>query len=141
MALPADGAEQALYLSLYIEGYRQGMNKPLLLLPESGGAWIKACYDAQNDAMLTDEASLQKARSKFMQAYEGNMMVRGEGEDVWYQRLWRTLEPEYFELSRKRRSATCYRCLNLISPERCIKIAQMGCSFMMHFLSRTDVPK
>ncbi len=50
----------------------------------------------QNDAMLTDEASLQKARSKFMQAYEGNMMVRGEGEDVWYQRLWRTLEPECY---------------------------------------------
>ena len=95
---PPMEAEQALgYLSLYIEGYRQGMNKPLLLLPESGGAWIKACYDAQNDAMLTDEASLQKARSKFMQAYEGNMMVRGEGEDVWYQRLWRALEPEYFE--------------------------------------------
>ncbi|MBR7404533.1 hypothetical protein G3W30_28420, partial [Klebsiella pneumoniae] len=64
---PPMEAEQALgYLSLYIEGYRQGMNKPLLLLPESGGAWIKACYDAQNDAMLTDEASLQKARSKFM---------------------------------------------------------------------------
>lgn len=58
------------------------------------GAWIKACYDAQNDAMLTDEASLQKARSKFLQAYEGNMMVRGEGDDVWYQRLWRTLEPQ-----------------------------------------------
>jgi exodeoxyribonuclease V gamma subunit len=95
---PPMESEQALrYLSLYIEGYRQGMNKPLLLLPESGGAWIKACYDAQNDAMLTDEASLQKALSKFMQAYEGNMMVRGEGEDVWYQRLWRTLEPEYFE--------------------------------------------
>ncbi|MEP8587341.1 exodeoxyribonuclease V subunit gamma [Enterobacter asburiae] len=95
---PPMESEQALrYLSLYIEGYRQGMNKPLLVLPESGGAWIKACYDAQNDAMLTDEASLQKARSKFMQAYEGNMMVRGEGEDVWYQRLWRTLEPEYFE--------------------------------------------
>lgn len=91
--------EQALtYLSLYIEGYRQGMNKPLLLLPESGGAWIKACYDAQNDAMLTDEASLQKARSKFLQAYEGNMMVRGEGDDVWYQRLWRTLEPDYFDI-------------------------------------------
>ncbi|MGC4127615.1 MAG: exodeoxyribonuclease V subunit gamma, partial [Enterobacter sp.] len=95
---PPMDPEQALhYLSLYIEGYRQGMNKPLLLLPESGGAWIKACYDAQNDAMLTDDASLQKARSKFVQAWEGNMMVRGEGDDVWYQRLWRTLEPEYFE--------------------------------------------
>lgn len=54
------------------------MTKPLLLLPESGGAWIKACYDAQNDAMLTDDISLQKARSKFIQAYEGNMIVRGE---------------------------------------------------------------
>ncbi|ANG93990.1 exodeoxyribonuclease V subunit gamma [Lelliottia amnigena] len=95
---PAIDADRALaYLSQYIEGYRQGMTTPLLLLPESGGAWIKACYDAQNDAMLTDEASLLKARSKFLQAYEGNMMVRGEGEDVWYQRLWRTLEPEYFD--------------------------------------------
>lgn len=94
---PPMEADRALAcLSLYIDGYRRGMDKPLLLLPESGGAWIKACYDAQNDAMLTDEASLQKARSKFVQAYEGNMMVRGEGEDVWYQRLWRTLEPEYF---------------------------------------------
>ena len=25
------------------------------------------------------------------------MMVRGEGDDVPYQRLWRALEPEYFE--------------------------------------------
>ncbi|MEA9397198.1 exodeoxyribonuclease V subunit gamma [Lelliottia amnigena] len=95
---PPMSSEQALaYLTLYVEGYRQGMNKPLLLLPESGGAWIKTCYDAQNDAMLMDEATLQKARSKFIQAYEGNMMVRGEGDDVWYQRLWRTLEPEYFD--------------------------------------------
>ena len=47
--------------------------------------------------MLTDDATLQKARSKFLQAYEGNMMVRGEGDDVWYQRLWRTLAPEHFD--------------------------------------------
>ena len=78
-----------------IEGYREGMAKPLLLLPESGGAWIKACYDAANDAMLKDEVTLQKAQSKFLQAYEGNMVARGEGDDVWYQRLWRTLTPEH----------------------------------------------
>ena len=72
------------------------MVKPLLLLPESGGAWIKVCYDAANNAMLKDEETLQKAQSKFLQAYEGNMVVRGEGDDVWYQRLWRTLEPEYY---------------------------------------------
>ncbi|EHH5056217.1 exodeoxyribonuclease V subunit gamma [Escherichia coli] len=95
---PPLAAEQALhYLSQLIEGYREGMSAPLLVLPESGGAWLKTCYDAQNDAMLDDDSMLQKARTKFLQAYEGNMMVRGEGDDIWYQRLWRQLTPETME--------------------------------------------
>lgn len=95
---PPLAAEQALhYLSQLIEGYREGMSAPLLVLPESSGAWLKTCYDAQNDAMLDDDSTLQKARTKFLQAYEGNMMVRGEGDDIWYQRLWRQLTPETME--------------------------------------------
>ncbi|WP_438410950.1 exodeoxyribonuclease V subunit gamma [Escherichia coli] len=95
---PPLAAEQALhYLSQLIEGYREGMSAPLLVLPESGGAWLKTCYDAQNDAMLDDDSTLQKAHTKFLQAYEGNMMVRGEGDDIWYQRLWRQLTPETME--------------------------------------------
>ena len=95
---PPLAAEQALhYLSQLIEGYREGMSAPLLVLPESGGAWLKTCYDAQTDAMLDDDSTLQKARTKFLQAYEGNMMVRGEGDDIWYQRLWRQLTPETME--------------------------------------------
>ena len=95
---PPLAAEHALhYLSQLIEGYREGMSAPLLVLPESGGAWLKTCYDAQNDAMLDDDSTLQKARTKFLQAYEGNMMVRGEGDDIWYQRLWRQLTPETME--------------------------------------------
>ncbi|KFC06163.1 exodeoxyribonuclease V gamma chain [Trabulsiella guamensis ATCC 49490] len=94
-ALPA---EQAMgYLAELVAGYRQGMCSPLLFMPESGGAWLKACYDAENDTILQDEETQQKARSKFLQAYEGNMMMRGEGADVWYQRLWRTLEPENYD--------------------------------------------
>ena len=39
---PPLAAEQALhYLSQLIEGYREGMSAPLLVLPESGGAWLK----------------------------------------------------------------------------------------------------
>ncbi|EHX9340224.1 exodeoxyribonuclease V subunit gamma [Escherichia coli] len=95
---PPLAAEQALhYLSQLIEGYREGMSAPLLVLPESGGAWLKTCYDAQNDAMQDDDSTLQKARTKFLQAYEGNMMMRGEGDDIWYQRLWRQLTPETME--------------------------------------------
>ncbi|ELU2097426.1 exodeoxyribonuclease V subunit gamma [Escherichia coli] len=95
---PPLAAEQALhYLSQLIEGYREGMSAPLQVLPESGGAWLKTCYDAQNDAMLDDDSTLQKARTKFLQAYEGNMMMRGEGDDIWYQRLWRQLTPETME--------------------------------------------
>ncbi|MBV8041203.1 exodeoxyribonuclease V subunit gamma [Pluralibacter sp.] len=93
--LSADEAMQS--LSQLVAGYRQGMTQPLLFMPESGGAWLKACYDAENDVVLKDDATLQKARSKFMQAYEGNMMKRGEGADIWYQRLWRTLEPATYE--------------------------------------------
>ena len=47
--------------------------------------------------MLDDDSTLQKARTKFLQTYEGNMMVRGEGDDIWYQRLWRQLTPETME--------------------------------------------
>ena len=91
-------AEQAMfYLSQLVDGYREGMSSPLLVLPESGGAWIKTCYDAANDAMLEDDDTRQKARSKFLQAYEGNMMVRGEGDDIWYQRLWRQLDSDTLE--------------------------------------------
>ncbi len=93
--LPAEQARA--FLDDLVAGYLKGMTEPLLLLPESGGAWIKACYDAANDAILRDDETQLKARSKFLQAYEGNMVVSGEGADIWYQRLWRTLEPEYYE--------------------------------------------
>lgn len=94
---PLEADEASALLAELVEGYRQGMCSPLLFMPESGGAWLKACYHAESDAILSDEETQQKARSKFLQAYEGNMVVSGEGADVWYQRLWRTLEPEYYE--------------------------------------------
>jgi exonuclease V gamma subunit len=125
MALPANGCGQAMeYLSIFIEGIDRD-DQTLLLLPESGGAWIKACYDAQNDAMLTDDISLQKARSKFIQAYEGNMIVRGEGKMSGINVYGERLSQNTSTLSRKRHSGTCYLCSNLISPDGRIKIAHV----------------
>lgn len=85
------------YLDQLVAGYLQGLSRPLLLLPESGGAWLKICYDPEKDLLLMDEVTQQKARSKFLQSYEGNSVIAGEGADIWYQRLWRTLEPAYYE--------------------------------------------
>ena len=94
---PLAPAEAQAYLNELVDGYLLGMSQPLLLLPESGGAWLKACYDAEKDVILMDEETQQKARSKFLQTYEGNMVVSGEGADIWYQRLWRSLEPAHYE--------------------------------------------
>ncbi|MCT4708464.1 exodeoxyribonuclease V subunit gamma [Enterobacteriaceae bacterium H16N7] len=95
---PALEQEQARgYLLQLIEGYLEGLSQPLLLLPNSGGAWIKACYDPSNDAILWDEQTQQKARTKLLAAWEGNQMVEGEGADVWLQRLYRTLDNDYYD--------------------------------------------
>ncbi|XPE62831.1 hypothetical protein ACNKHU_17100 [Shigella flexneri] len=45
---------------------------------------LKTCYDAQNDAMLDDDSTLQKPYKIPSGLEEGNMMVRGEGDDIWY---------------------------------------------------------
>ncbi|MEL4012695.1 exodeoxyribonuclease V subunit gamma [Dryocola clanedunensis] len=94
---PMDPEQARTYLQQLIEGYLEGLSQPLLLLPNSGGAWIKACYDQANDAILWDEQTQQKARAKLLAAWEGNQMVEGEGADVWLQRLYRTLDNDYYE--------------------------------------------
>jgi exodeoxyribonuclease V gamma subunit len=95
---PSLEVEQAKsYLLQLIEGYQEGLRQPLLLLPNSGGAWLKACYDQANDAILWDEQTQQKAKSKLLAAWEGNQMVEGEGADIWLQRLYRALDNDYYE--------------------------------------------
>lgn len=93
---PSLSQEQAEhYLVDLLQGYQQGMSTPLILLPKSGGAWLDACYDNTTDAILWDDETQQKANNKLLQAFEGNQMVDGEGSEIWYQRLWRGMVPEY----------------------------------------------
>jgi exodeoxyribonuclease V gamma subunit len=97
-SFPALEKEQAEhYLEQLIEGYKKGISQPLILLPQSGGAWLKACYDPQQNAILWDEQTQLKARSKLISAWEGNALVEGEGADIWLQRLYRSLDDSYYQ--------------------------------------------
>lgn len=95
---PALPASQALeYLEGLVDGYSRGIMAPLLLLPQSGGAWLAACFDPVQDMILLDEATQKKARAKLQGVWEGNMMREGEGADIWLQRLYRTLDEDYYQ--------------------------------------------
>lgn len=85
------------YLTELVVGYRRGMMEPLMLLSQSGGAWLAACYDAPSDTVLWDEATQKKAKSKFMSAWEGSVMVEGEQADIWLQRLFRALDEAHYQ--------------------------------------------
>lgn len=93
-ALPVEEAQA--WLERYIQGYRQGMCSPLLLLPKTGGAWLEASYDEKSALILHDEATQAKARIKLLQAWQGNMQVEGEGSDPYLARLFRTLDEATF---------------------------------------------
>lgn len=64
-------------------------------------------------------------------------MVRGEGDDIWYQRLWRQLEPDTLEAIVAQSQRFCYRYFALISHDDCIEIAQFD-GFLYDALSVTD---
>ncbi|MGY0156858.1 exodeoxyribonuclease V subunit gamma [Edwardsiella tarda] len=87
--IEATQAEQA--LEQLIDGYRLGMQQPLLLT-RSGWQWLKCCYDKETAQLLTDEAVLAKARSSLTQCWNGDAFASGEGQDAYLQRVVRTLD-------------------------------------------------
>lgn len=89
---PLSEQQAADWLQRYVEGYRQGMCTPLLLLPRSGGAWLEACFDKKTQTLSDDDASRAKARMKLLQAWQGNAQIEGEGSDPSLARLFRTLD-------------------------------------------------
>lgn len=91
-ALEPDAAAE--WLVRFVEGYRQGMSVPLLLLAKTGGAWLTSSYDEKSDSLLLDDASQAKARVKLLQAWQGNYQLEGEGSDPYLQRLFRTLDED-----------------------------------------------
>lgn len=93
--LPLDSETARQLLIPLLQGYQQGINQPLIFLPRSAFAWLNACYDREQQQINYDEAIQRTARNKLREAWSANYQHPGEGEDIWYQRIWRTLTAEY----------------------------------------------
>lgn len=92
-----DAKEARELLTIYISGYREGMSVPLMMLAESGGAWLDACYSKTSDTLDWDKETQRKARTKLLQAWQGSQRVEGEGADLWLQRLSRALSEDDYQ--------------------------------------------
>ncbi|PIJ49039.1 exodeoxyribonuclease V subunit gamma [Erwinia sp. OLTSP20] len=92
---PVAAARAHQLLAHYMSGYLSGMQQPLLLA-RSAGVWLEALFDSQTATLNRAEVSLERARGKFMQSWQGGFQTPGEGSDVYLQRLMRTLDEAHF---------------------------------------------
>ncbi len=119
MAFPPLAQEQAkAYLDQLVEGYLQGMSRPLLLLPESGGAWLKVCYDAEKDVMLTDEETQQKRVANFFRSMKVIWWSVAKGRMCGINASGARLNRLTMKKLSRKHSATCCRYFVSISPNK-----------------------
>ncbi|WWP00768.1 MAG: exodeoxyribonuclease V subunit gamma [Candidatus Dasytiphilus stammeri] len=83
--------EATVWLTHFIKGYQRGICSPLLLLPKTGGAWLKSCFNEKTLSVSYDKDIQIKAREKLLQTWMGNRS-RGENQDPYFQRLFRTMD-------------------------------------------------
>jgi len=84
--IPLPAAEALQQLQGLVDGYLQGMSSPLLLLNRSGGSWLKTLLTADNQ--LSDDPQVRsKALHKLADSWQGSVLVPGEGDDPYLQRL------------------------------------------------------
>ncbi|UDG80423.1 exodeoxyribonuclease V subunit gamma [Candidatus Annandia pinicola] len=75
------------YLLYYIGGYLKGMKSPLLLLPKSGGEWLKIVYNNYYNKNILNEEILLKAKQKMIYTFKGYGKHKGEQHDPYINRI------------------------------------------------------
>ncbi|WWP01791.1 MAG: exodeoxyribonuclease V subunit gamma [Candidatus Dasytiphilus stammeri] len=83
--------ETTAWLTHFIQGYQRGICTPLLLLPKTGGAWLKSCFNEKTLSVSYDKDIQIKARQKLLQTWMGDQN-RGENQDPYFKRLFRTMD-------------------------------------------------
>lgn len=94
---PLSKTEALKHFNLLIEGYQQGLCRPLLLLIKSGWAWLKHCYERHSEQILWDEETQAIARAKLLQAWSDDW-VSGEGQDPYVQRVLPVMNENYLKM-------------------------------------------
>ncbi|WWO99092.1 MAG: exodeoxyribonuclease V subunit gamma [Candidatus Dasytiphilus stammeri] len=83
--------EATAWLTHFIQGYQSGISTPLLLLPKTGGAWLKSCFNEKTLSVSYDKDIQIKARQKLLQTWMGDQN-RGENQDPYFKRLFRAMD-------------------------------------------------
>ncbi|WWO98002.1 MAG: exodeoxyribonuclease V subunit gamma [Candidatus Dasytiphilus stammeri] len=83
--------EATAWLTHFIQGYQSGICTPLLLLPKTGGAWLKSCFNEKTLSVSYDKDIQIKARQKLLQTWMGDQN-RGENKDPYFKRLFRAMD-------------------------------------------------
>ncbi|KFD17322.1 exodeoxyribonuclease V subunit gamma [Tatumella ptyseos] len=91
--MPLGQTEAIQQLEKLLAGYLQGMNSPLMLLNRSGGSWLLSRLNKEQQ-LADDEETVRKALQKLTEGWQGTVLIPGEGEDPYLQRLCRELNDD-----------------------------------------------
>ncbi|WP_154029334.1 exodeoxyribonuclease V subunit gamma [Buchnera aphidicola] len=80
------------YLEKYIQGYIDGLKKPLLIL-KSGIIWLQSIYFKKFNIIKNDKYTLNIAKKKFLQEWNGSLFREGEKNNVYIKKLISKINP------------------------------------------------
>lgn len=91
--LSMDIAKENLFL--FILGFQNGINKPLLLLNRSGGSWLNYCYNPLTKNINFNKNKQIKAKNKLIQSWQGNNFILGDKNDPYLQKVINKINKKY----------------------------------------------
>ncbi|WMY97133.1 MAG: exodeoxyribonuclease V subunit gamma [Arsenophonus sp.] len=86
-------SQAKIYLQQLINGYKEGINKPLPLLLKSGWQWLMLCYDKKNNQFNFElDVILKKANTQLIKSLEGTYNQLGEMQNIYIKRVFTKID-------------------------------------------------
>nr|WP_269472305.1 exodeoxyribonuclease V subunit gamma [Buchnera aphidicola] len=83
---PLEKKQATEYLQQYIQGYLDGIKKPILIL-KSGIIWLQSIYLKKFNILKKDDNSNITARKNFLKKWHGNSFYQGEKKNMYIQKI------------------------------------------------------